>query len=194
VDVSQDTVRRLDDADRQRDPSRRGWLFRRPTFGGAAGALLFWWWSLDPSMLPRAGTAQGAVSGLSAAIGYLLGTLAGYGVEAVLGRLGRTPSRRVGRRGWQALGVVAAVVVVAGLALWPGWQNQQRDLVGMEHVGPAVLAPMVAATLVVFGLLFLVGRLVGHGLRKLDELLARRLPRVVAFASPRRCSWPPPCS
>jgi uncharacterized membrane protein len=100
----------------------------------------------------------------------------------VLGRLGRTPSRRVGRRGWQALGVVAAVVVVAGLALWPGWQNQQRDLVGMDQLSPVALVPMVAVTLVVFGLLLLVGRLVGHGLRKLDELLARRLPRVVAFA------------
>ena len=122
------------------------------------------------------------MSGLSAAIGYLLGTLAGYGVAALLRRLGRTPSPRVRRRGWLALGVVAVVVVVAGLALWPGWQNQQRDLVGMEHVAPAVLAPMVAATLVVFGVLFLVGRLVGHGIVLLDRLLARRLPRLVAHA------------
>jgi hypothetical protein len=34
-------------------------------------------------------------------------------------------------------------VVVAGLALWPGWQNQQRDLVGMEHVSASALGPMV---------------------------------------------------
>ena len=54
-------------------------------------------------------------------------------------------------------------MAVAGLALWPGWQNQQRDLVGMEHVSAAALGPMVAVTLVLFGLLFLVGRLVGHG-------------------------------
>jgi uncharacterized membrane protein len=73
-------------------------------------------------------------------------------------------------------------VVVAGLALWPGWQNQQRDLVDMEHMGPAVLAPMAAATLVVFGVLLLVGRLVGHGIWLLDRLLARRLPRLVAHA------------
>ena len=163
------------------EPARhRGWLWRRPTFGGVAVALLFWWWSLDPSMLPRAWSAQAAVSGLSAAIGYLLRTLAGYGVAALLGRLGRTPSPRVRRYGWRALGVVAAVVVVAGLALWPGWQNQQRDLVDMEHVGPAVMAPMAAATLVVIGVLFLVGRLVGHGIWLLDRLLAHRLPRLVA--------------
>jgi hypothetical protein len=50
----------------------------------------------------------------------------------------------------------------------------------MEHVGPAVLAPMVAATLVVFGVLFVLGRGVGHGIVLLDRLLARRLPRLVA--------------
>jgi uncharacterized membrane protein len=168
--------------DVSQEPARhRGWLRRRPTFGGVAVALLFWWWSLDPSMLLRAWSAQAAVSGLSAAVGYLLGTLVHAGVATGLRRLGRTPSPRVRRSGWLALGVVA-VVVVAGLALWPGWQNQQRDLVGMEHVGPAVLAPMVAATLVVFGLPFLVGRVVGHGIVLLDRLLARRLPRLVAHA------------
>ena len=80
------------------------------------------------------------------------------------------------------LGIVAAVVVAAGLGQWTGWQNQQRDLVGMEHLSPAVLAPMVAVTLVVFGVLFLVGRLVGHGIVALDRLLARRLPRLAAHA------------
>ena len=164
------------------DPAHRRWLFRGPTFGGVAGALLFWWWSLDPSMLPRAWSAQGAVSGLSAAIGYLLGTLAGYGVAALLRRLGRTPSPRARRRWWLGLGAVAVVVVVAGLALWPGWQNQQRDLVDMDHVSAAALPPMVAVTLVVFGLLVLVGRVVGHGIVLLDRLLGRRLPQVVAHA------------
>jgi uncharacterized membrane protein len=181
VEVSQDTVRRRDEADRAREAPRRGWLFRPPTFGTAV-ALLFWWWSLDPSMLPRAFPAQAAVSGLSAAIGYLLGTLAHAAVAGALRRLGRTLTRRVRRIGWLVLGVVAAVVVVAGFALWPGWQNQQRDLVDMEHLGPAVLAPMVAATLVVFGVLFLPGRVIGHGTRLLDRLLARRLPRPLAHA------------
>ena len=132
-------------------------------------------------------------SGLSTAVGYLLGTLVGYGVAALLRRLGREPTRRAGRLGWLA-GRVAAVVVVAGLGQWTGWQNQQRDLVGMEHLSPSVLAPMVGVTLVVFGVLFLVGRLVGHGIVAFDRLLARRLPRLAAHRSPRRCSWPPPCS
>ena len=113
--MSQDTVRRLDDTDRERGTPHRGWLLRRPTFGGLAVALVFWWWSLQPSMLPRTPSAQGAVSGLSAAVGYLLGTLAGYGVAALLRRLGREPTRRAGRIAWLALDVVAVVVVAAGL-------------------------------------------------------------------------------
>jgi uncharacterized membrane protein len=58
--------------------------------------------------------------------------------------------------------------------------DQQRDLVDMEHVAPAVLAPMAPATLVTFGVLFLLGRVIGHGIRLLDRPLARRLPRPLA--------------
>ena len=180
MDLRQDTGRRVDHAARGRRAPHRGWLLRRPTLAGVAVALLFWWWSLDPSMLPRSWYAQGVVSGLSAAIGYLLGTLAGHGVAAALRRVGRTPGPRARRLAWLVLGAVGAVVVVAGLALWPGWQNQQRDLVGMEHLSPTVLAPMVGVTLVLFGLLLLVGRAVGHGVGLLDRLLARRLPRLLA--------------
>jgi uncharacterized membrane protein len=182
VSVRQETERPVDPSDRERGPARRGWLLRPPTLAGAAVALLFWWWSLDPSMLPRSWYAQGAVSGLSAAIGYLLGTLAGYGVGVLLRRLGREPTPGARRRAWLALGVAGAVVVVAGLALWPGWQNQQRDLVGMERVPATALGPMVALTLVLFGLLLLVGRLVGHGVALIDRVAARRLPRMAAHA------------
>ena len=180
--MERDGRRPLRTAGRESGGAPGGWLFRGPTFGGAVGALLFWWWSLDPSMLPRSWSAQALVSGLSAAIGYLLGTLAGYGVAAALRRLGRAPTPRVRRLAWLALGVAAAVVVAVGLALWPGWQNQQRALVDMEHLSPAALAPMVAVTLLVLGLLLLVGRLVGHGIVLLDRLLSRRLPRLAAHA------------
>jgi hypothetical protein len=49
---------------------------------------------------------------------------------------------------------------------------------------------MVAVTLVVFGLLFLVG----HGIRLFDGLLVRRLPRLLAHAITAACSWSSPWS
>jgi uncharacterized membrane protein len=52
----------------------------------------------------------------------------------------------------------------------------------MEHLSPASLAPVVAVTLLVFVVLFLLGRLVGHGIVAFDRLLARRLPRLLAHA------------
>lgn len=64
----------------------------------------------------------------------------------------------------------------------------------MEHVSPTALGPMVALTLVLFGLPFLVGRLVGHGVALFDRLLARRLPHWRPMPSPRRCSWSRPWS
>ena len=159
----------------------RGWLFRRPTFGGAAGALLLWWWSPDPSMLPRGPYAQGAVSGLSAAIGTCWG---------------RWPATA-----WRPCSAGSAAHRAGGPAAggrrsaWPGrpwWSPGSRRgrggrtssgaLVGLDQLSPVALAPMVAVTLVVFGLLLLAGRLVGHGIRSVDGLLARRLPRLLAHA------------
>jgi uncharacterized membrane protein len=156
------------------------WLLRGPGFGGVVVALLFWWWSLYPSMLPRSWPAQAVVSGLSLAVGYLLGTLAGSGVAWVLRRAGRAPAAAVRRRAWLGLGFVGAVVVAAGLLLWPVWQNDQRELVGMGRLSPVAVLPLVVATAVVFGLLLLLGRLVGHGVGLLDAVLARRLPRLLA--------------
>jgi uncharacterized membrane protein len=84
-------------------------------------------------------------------------------------------------------------VVVAGLALWPGWQNQQRDLVGMEHVSAGALGPMVAVTVVLFGVLFLVGRLVGHGVALVDACWPAGCPVCWPTASRRSCWWSRPC-
>jgi uncharacterized membrane protein len=97
--VRQETDRPPDHVDRRRGGARGGWLLRPPTLAGAAVALLSWWWSLDPSMLPRSWYAQGAVSGLS-------------GPSATCSAASRPRGAR--RRAWLALGVVAAVLVVAG--------------------------------------------------------------------------------
>ena len=144
-----------------RDPAP-GWLFRRPDVrrpGRGAGVLVV---SPQPSMLPRTPSAQGAVSGAAGRRRVPAGTLASSAGGAAPPRLGASrpggPGGSAGSRSassppsWWSPGSAST-----------GWQNQQRDLVGMEYLSPSVLPPMVGVTLVVFGVLFLVGRLVGTG-------------------------------
>jgi len=160
----------------------RAALLCPPSFVGLLGGVLFWWRSLYPSMMPRGPGWQGAVSAISFGFGYLLGALAGYVASIVLRRLGHEPDERVRRWAWIGLGVVGAAVVGVGLATWLRWQNDQRDLLGMEHMSAVALVPMVGVTLVVLAALALIGRLVGHGVRWVDRMLARRVPAAAAHA------------
>ena len=62
-----------DDSGAPSGPERPPWrtsLFRRPSFGGLALAVLFWWESLSPSLMPRSAVAQGMVSAVC--IGFAL--------------------------------------------------------------------------------------------------------------------------
>ena len=68
---------------------RLRWLFRRRLcFGGLAGALVFFCLSLTPSLLPRGVMLQGVISGITAVIGYGVGS----GASAAVRKL-RPPSR-----------------------------------------------------------------------------------------------------
>src|SRR3954464_275128 len=56
-------------------PPRRSWRWLpRYTWSGTVGALLFGCSSLTPSLLPRGWLLQGIIAGLTAAIGYGVGT------------------------------------------------------------------------------------------------------------------------
>ncbi len=138
MDLRQDTGRRVDHTTRGRRAPHRGWLLRRPTLAGVAVALLFWWWSLDPSMLPRSWYAQGAVSGLSAAIGYLLARrlprLLAHGVTA-------------------AVLVVGAVVVTRDVVLDGSfdWANDRFARLDTTAPGVAVPTTPTASGSLIFG-------------------------------------------
>lgn len=155
-------------------------IFFRPTFGGLAGALLFWLLSLTPTLLPRAWTMQAAVSAICAAIGYLVGTWIGRGVHAVLHLRGRQPGKAATRRAWIVLGIVAAVLAIAALIAWVISQNDQRDLVTLEHISAIVIPPMLIVTVLLGAVLVIIGRLVGHGIASLERLLDRFVPKALA--------------
>jgi uncharacterized membrane protein len=57
---------------------------RRPmTLSAVLGFMIFWWMSLSPSLVPRAWLAQGIVSALSAASGYLIAAAIGWGLRQI---------------------------------------------------------------------------------------------------------------
>jgi uncharacterized membrane protein len=60
-------------------------MLAAPSFGGTLGAVIFWWFSLTPTLLPRSWLSQAAVTGISVAIGYGIGT----GSQALIGWLWR---------------------------------------------------------------------------------------------------------
>ena len=153
-----------------------------PTFGGAFGALVFWWRSLAPTLLPRGWLAQALVSAVCVGVGYLIGTLVGWVVGRVLASFGREPGPRVRRPAWIALGVMWAVVVVVGSVAWLVWQNDQRDLVQLDHLSAVVIVPMLVVTGVLFAVLALVARLLWFVVGLADRWAARHMPRPVAHA------------
>ena len=162
-------------------PRVRVSLFRRPNFAGLVVALVFWWESLIPSMLPRSALAQSVISAVCIAVGYGIGTLLGYWIHALLRRYDKEPKLAVKRPAWIVLGVLALVIIIVGLALWPGWQNDQRALVGLDSESASRLLTMVPVTVILTAILVFVGRVVWRGIRWLDRWISRRVPRAGAI-------------
>jgi len=157
----------------ERPPGHRRlrWL-PRYTWGGTVGAVLFGCASLTPSLLPRGWVLQAIIAGITAAIGYGVGTTITWFVEELTtGRL--SPGFR--RRAWQVLGVAGPLLVLVLLWLGAGWQRHIHELMGMEppagfwSIGIPVLAVPVFA--------LFVG--IGRGVRWLGRTLVRLLGRIL---------------
>jgi uncharacterized membrane protein len=157
-------------------------VFRRPSFGGLVGALVFFWFSLTPTLLPRDWIMQAVITGAGAAIGYVVGVAIGALGRWALQRTGRADwGRSWSRSAWITLPVVAGLLLVLGLVQWPGWQNEQRDLVELAHISPAVVVVMAVAALAIFAVLVIVGRVVLYLVRALERFVQRFMPRELAW-------------
>ncbi|MCX5209877.1 alpha/beta hydrolase [Kitasatospora sp. NBC_00240] len=152
-------------------------LRRWPSWGAAAGAVLFYCLSLTPSMLPRSWWLQGAEAGVTAAIGYGFGALLG----ALARRLGARPGPQVRRIAWAVLAVVGSVLVIAVTARSVRWQGDVRRAVTLP---PEIswwrwsLVPVLA--LLVLALVVLVARLLRLGTRIVVHALGQVVPGAVA--------------
>ncbi len=140
---------------------------------GMAFAALFFAFSLFPSLLPRAGYVQGIASGITIAIGYLIGV----GVQT-LWRYLEIPTPRPSITKWLkgAAYVFLALVVVSAAWQFVGWQNEVRRIFDKPAVSPTMWPIILLVTVVVAGLILIIAR----SLRKLavfgTRLLARVLP------------------
>ncbi|MFI7586244.1 alpha/beta hydrolase [Spongisporangium articulatum] len=135
--------------------------------------------SLTPSLLPRSPTFQGAVSGVVAAAGYLLGFAIAALARALVPEAARVPDavRAVVAR--LAL-LVGAGGVVGFMVAGRGWQAEAHRLAGSPV--PSIWATLwtVAFSVLLFAGLLLAGCGVRRVTRFVARFLARRLPVVVA--------------
>jgi len=143
--------------------------FARPRFGPLLGAYVLWVLSLWPTLLPRSWFVQGAVSGLCAAIGWLIGIAGGHLVHRGLRRAGRAPSPSARSTAWRILAVATPIVAIVMLVLWWRWQNDQRDVMGMASISIAAAIPVVLVSGIVLVVLVLIGRAVVALVRWIDR-------------------------
>jgi uncharacterized membrane protein len=155
-------------------------LFRRPTWGALAFALLFWWESLSPTLMPRTAVSQAAVSAVCIGAALVIGTFVGWCFHHLLARFGKQVPGSVRRIAWMALAGIAVAVLAAGLIVWTPWQNDHRDLMSMEHLSATTLLPLVLLTIVLTAFLMLLGRVIWRGIRAVNRWINRLLPHTAA--------------
>lgn len=171
-------------------PAGSGRSWWRPTLGepnrvfqlsfsgvGVTVAAFLFSLSLQPSLLPRDAVIQGVTSGVTVMIGYGAGAGAQalweyLGIPVITGR-----ARTILVPLLVMLGVLAAV-----LSGWRfvGWQNEIRNLYGMEPTSPSIWPVIIAVTVFVAALVLVVSRSLRLLFRTVFRWLGRHLPRRVA--------------
>ncbi|MBS9535660.1 alpha/beta-hydrolase family protein [Mycobacterium sp. M1] len=147
------------------------WWIRHYTFTGTAVALVFVWLSLTPSLLPRGPLFQGLVSGVSGAIGYGFGVFAVWLVRYLRSKDTSPPAPRWA---WAVLIPVGVVGMVAADVWFHMWQDQVRDLMGVERLARWSYPLAAVLSIVVLFLLVECGQLT----RRLTAALVRQVNRV----------------
>ncbi|MFT4201825.1 MAG: alpha/beta-hydrolase family protein [Gordonia sp. (in: high G+C Gram-positive bacteria)] len=150
------------------------------SYGGLVGATILLLASMTPSLLPRSWYFQAVVSGGAAAVGYAVGVFVTWLARFMVSR--SDPWPRPQRFWWWALAFVAVVDAII-MAYWCiRWQNEIRDLMGVDRLGNATLAAvaMLALAVVVFLLLVYIGKLWARGVVWLVRLLGSFIPPRIA--------------
>lgn len=140
---------------------------------GALTAALVLAASLTPSLVPRDPVIQGALSGVSASLGYMFGSFLVWAWGALLLPAPGARLARVLRVGFFGL---ALMTVLAALGRAAEWQNATRrvmDLAPVETAHPLIVGLVAAA---VFGVLWLAGSAFMMVVRRTARAFSRVLP------------------
>lgn len=151
-------------------------FFARPDAVAGAVGLIFAWRSFYPTLMPRTWLTQAVMTALSFAIGYAIGLLAGYLVRQFSDRWSKAAPESVQRAARYIVLGGAALVVVLAFVSWARWQNQQRDLVGLDRLNPILAAPMLVASAVLIVILGLLGRAIAKVVVRVHRFNRRHLP------------------
>ena len=151
------------------------------TLPGACTAVLFGCLAFSPSLLPRSGLVQGAVCGITAAIGYGLGVLGAAVWRAFADREPR-PGRPVA---WRVFAVVAVLALAGSFLRGQRWQARVRDLMGVDAPGllGQLLWPVIAAVLFVA----IIG--LARALKGLYRWISHLLDRWIGRRAARGLGW-----
>jgi uncharacterized membrane protein len=159
-------------------PERRGakrpWWIRHYTFTGTAVGLIFIWFSMTPSLLPRTALFQGLVSGISGAIGYGLGVFSVWLVRYMRSKNSSPPPPRCA---WMVLVPIGAIGIVIMAIRFHIWQDDVRDLMGVEHLEWYDYPEATILSLVVLFTLVEIGQLI----RRLIIFLVGQVDRIAPF-------------
>ena len=138
----------------------------------------FYCLSYTPSLLPRAWFLQAVVAGLTAAIGYAIGTAIG-----ALVRLWWWPGRRTERIAWRVLFVLVPPLVLLFLWLGTRWQRELRFRLGMPPQQEYDLISTVGVSLLTFGALLLVARCLRLATHGIARLFGHLVPESAAYCA-----------
>ena len=164
--------------DAQPPPPRRRVVRCGLSVTGFGLCAVFYCLSFTPSLLPRPWFLQGVIAGITAAIGYAFGTAIG-----ALVRLRWWPARRVERIAWYLLYALVPVLVVLFLWLGTRWQRALRVRLGMEPQQEYDVLRTVGISLLTFGLLLLIARLLRLATYGIARLLGRLVPDSAAYCA-----------
>ncbi|NEI69212.1 hypothetical protein GR212_06455 [Rhizobium lusitanum] len=146
-------------------------MFRSLSLLGMILGLIFFAASLTPSLMPRSYLVQGALSGISAGVGYMIGTTLTWlwiYLQLPVPKGSLRPAR------W-SIGIACLILCLAALWHATSWQNSIRILWKMPPIAsadPYWLAAVAAAT-------FLVALIVGRLFRIACLLFSQWLSRMV---------------